>query len=89
MGEREEEDYWVVRIPKPRRLLRMLRVVGSFPLRPVTVDVPWVVITSLLVGVLLFLFFTVALRIPDLVSAFFTAVIVLVYLAALRRELRR
>jgi hypothetical protein len=50
---------------------------------------PWVVITSLLVGVLLFLFFTVALRIPDLVSAFFTAVIVLVYLAALRRELRR
>jgi hypothetical protein len=39
--------------------------------------------------VLLFLFFTAALRIPDLVSAFFTAVIVLVYLAALGRELRR
>ena len=52
-------------------------------------DVPWVVITSLLVGVLLFLFYTVALRIPDLDSAFFTAVIVLVYHAVLRRELHR
>jgi len=87
--EEEEEDYWVVRIPKPRRVLRVLRGFGSLPSRPITVDVPWVVITSLLISVLLFVFFTAVVKIPDVVSAVFTAIIVFVYLAVLRSEARR
>ncbi|MEM2747267.1 MAG: hypothetical protein QXK69_12255 [Candidatus Caldarchaeum sp.] len=87
------DDYWVVRIPKPKRffraLARMFRGLGSASMKTVTVDVPFTLITSLLVGVLLFIFFTSVVKIPDLVAAVFTAVLVGVYLYFLRSEMHR
>ncbi|MEM2555999.1 MAG: hypothetical protein QXD31_04035 [Candidatus Caldarchaeum sp.] len=88
-----DDDYWVVRIPKPKRLFkalaRMFRWLGSVPMKTVTVDIPFTLITSLLVAVLLFIFFTTVVKIPDLVAGVFTAVLVGVYLYFLRSEMRR
>ncbi|MEM4281491.1 MAG: hypothetical protein QW470_07340 [Candidatus Caldarchaeum sp.] len=87
------DDYWVVKIPKPRRffrfLSRLLRGLGGISTKTVSVDVPLILITSLLAAVLLFIFFTAVVKIPDLVAAFFTAVLIGVYLYFLRSEIRR
>ncbi|MCS7133581.1 MAG: hypothetical protein NZ921_02115 [Candidatus Caldarchaeum sp.] len=88
-----DEEYWVIKIPKPKKLFKAVgRVVGSFAgllSRSFSVDVPFLLITSLLVGFVLFVVFTIGFRIPDLVAALFTFFLVGLYLLFLRREMRR
>ncbi|MEM0384476.1 MAG: hypothetical protein QXX49_07390 [Candidatus Caldarchaeum sp.] len=90
----EEDEYWIVRIPKPRRLMRavgrLFGGVGQGVLKKtITVDVPFTIITSALIGVLMFVFFTAVVKIPDLVAALFTAILLGFYLYVLRSETRR
>ncbi|MEM0441104.1 MAG: hypothetical protein QXF45_04950 [Candidatus Caldarchaeum sp.] len=89
----DDADYWIIKIPKPRKILRIFAKIGLFMgnvfSRSFSVDVPLILITSLLVGVVLFIMFTVVFRIPDFVAAVFTALLILLYLLVLRREMGR
>ncbi|MCS6783775.1 MAG: hypothetical protein RMI43_07060 [Candidatus Caldarchaeum sp.] len=89
----EEADYWIIKIPKPRRFIRVfakvLQSVGAVFYRTFSVDLPLIFITSVLIGVVLFITFTVVFRIPDLVAGLFTVLLVGVYLFILRREMLR
>lgn len=86
----EDKDYWVVRIPKPKRFLRKAaRFFAGFPSKTITVDVPFTILTSVLIAAVLFIFFTTVVKTPDVVAAVFTVVLVGFYLYVLRSEARR
>jgi hypothetical protein len=82
-----DDDYWTIRIPKPRRLVRWLRysIIGGmrrFAMSNITVDIPLLFIISFFVGVLSFILFTLVLRIPDVVSLIFAVILVIIYVAS-------
>jgi len=88
----DNSDYWIVKIPKPWKLLK--KVMHAFRgssdalRKPLHVDIPSIALTSLFVGVIAFIFFTIVIRIPDVIAAFFTAFVVFVYLYFMRREMK-
>ncbi|GBC68397.1 hypothetical protein HRbin01_00078 [archaeon HR01] len=85
-----EEDHWVIRIPKPKRVLRALsKALKAFAGSQITLDIPLVVFTSGLLAVVSFLLFTLALKIPDLVSLVFSAVLVVIYLVSVLSQFKR
>ncbi len=86
----EEEEFWVIRIPKPKRFFKALaRLFGAFQAKNIEVDVPLITITSLLIAVMLFVFFTLIVKIPEAVAVVFSAVLIGLYLYILRSEMRR
>ncbi|MEM4297271.1 MAG: hypothetical protein QW815_02760, partial [Nitrososphaerota archaeon] len=63
MGQ-EDDDHWIIRIPKPKRLMR--RIVASmagFAESKISVDVPMMVMTALFIGVVSFIIFNLLVRI--------------------------
>ncbi len=90
MVDSEEEEFWVVRIPKPKRVFKALaRMFSVFQTKNITVDVPFITVTSLLIAVVLFIFFTVIVKIPEVVAVVFSAVLTGFYLHIIRSETRR
>ncbi|MCS7138213.1 MAG: hypothetical protein NZ941_07585 [Candidatus Caldarchaeum sp.] len=89
----EERDYWVIKIPKPRRIIRVFakvsRSFGGVFHKTFSIDVPLIFLISLLIAFVLFLSFTIVFRSPDLVAASFTVLLVGLYLLVLWREIRR
>jgi hypothetical protein len=85
-----EEDYWVIRIPKPKRLVKALsKALQSFAGSNITIDIPLIMFTSFFMGVVAFLIFTLAVRIPEWISVVFASVLVAVYLFSVLPLFRR
>jgi hypothetical protein len=89
----EDSDYWVIKVPKPRRLLKMFaklsRVVIEGLSSSISLDTPLILISAVSIGIVTFLVFTLVYRIPEVVAVLFSILLVVLYLLFLRRELRR
>ena len=89
----EDSDYWVIRIPKPRRLLKMFAKfshgIAAGLSTSISLDTPLILISAVFIGITTFLLFRIFYRIPDPVSLLFSIMLVALYLLILRRELRR
>lgn len=89
----EDSDYWVIKVPKPRRLLKMFaklsRGIAEGLSSSISLDTPLIFISAVSIGIVTFLLFTLLYRIPEMVAVLFSVLLVGLYLLFLRRELRR
>lgn len=86
----EDDDYWVIRIRKPKRLIRGLRAsLASFAQSKIVMDIPMMISTSLLIGVISFIILTLFIRIPEIISLIFSLILVVIYLAEVTSYFRR
>ena len=92
--EHREEEYWIIRIPKPRRISRILRQIGSSTLLYIDRTFsqrsglsPHVFLATLAVlGILSYVIFTSVSRMHEITAAALSAMIMILYIYLLRRS---